>query len=154
MRVTNLAGHGKEGCPLPIAVVKRILQGFEGLSAPTRLEEAITAWYLLGSHFVPVGVHGGHDVDARVMDEVCDPLVATAVLLAQELRELQQQLTAQHLIPVHVPNVLELRLHWREQESDTISEGWYREKETLSIAGSLGKPKGPPINGVKWPLPF
>lgn len=76
-----MAGHGKEGYYLPIATVKGIQQGFEGLSAPTRLEEAIAAWYLLGSHFVPVRVHGGHDVDARVMDEAGDPLVAPAVLL-------------------------------------------------------------------------
>lgn len=28
---TNLAGHGEEGCPLPIAIVKGIPHGFEGL---------------------------------------------------------------------------------------------------------------------------
>lgn len=83
------------------------------------------AWYLLGSHFVPVGVHGGHDVDARVVEEAGDALAAPAVLLAQELGELQQQLAAQHLVPVHVPDVLELRLHCREQHSSgTISWGW------------------------------
>lgn len=106
-----MAEHGEEGCSLPTGMVKGISQGSEGLSAPTQLEEALAAWYLLGSHFVPVGVHGGHDVDARVMDEAGDALVAPAVLLAQELGELQQQLTAQHLVPMHVPNILELRLH-------------------------------------------
>lgn len=106
-----MAEHGEEGCSLPTGTVKGISQGSEGLSAPTELEEAIAAWYLLGSHFVPVGVHGGHDVDARVVDEAGDALVAPAVLLTQELGELQQQLTAQHLVPMHVPNILELRLH-------------------------------------------
>lgn len=111
MRGLGLAEHGEEGCSLPTGTVKGISQGSEGLSAPTQLEEAIAAWYLLGSHFVPVGVHGGHDVDARVVDEAGDALVAPAVLLTQELGELQQQLTAQHLVPMHVPNILELRLH-------------------------------------------
>jgi len=123
-----LAGHAEKRCPLPTGAAKGIPQGFEGLSAPTRLEEAIAAWYLLGSHFVPVGVHGGHDVDARVVDEAGDPLVAPAVLLAQEFGELQQQLTAQHLVPMHVPDIFELWLHCRKQESDAISQGSLREE--------------------------
>lgn len=127
--------------------MKRIPKGSEGLSAPIRLEEVITAWYLLGSHFVPVGVHGGHDVDARVLDEARDPLVAPPVLLAQELRELQQKLTAQHLISMHVPNILELWLHWREQESDAISQGWNRGEKQMPTTGSPRQAQGTP---GKW----
>lgn len=137
-----MAKHEKKGRPLLLAAVKSIPKGFKGLSAPTHLEEVITAWYLLGSHFVPVGVHGGHDVDARVVDEARDPLVAPAVLLTQELRELQQQLTAQHLVPMHVPNILELWFHWREQESDAISPGWNRGEEQMPTRGSPRQAQG------------
>lgn len=147
-----MAGHEEKGFPLLLAAVKRIPKGFEGLSAPTPLEEVIAAWYLLGSHFVPVGVHGGHDVDARVVDEARDPLVAPAVLLAQELRELQQQLTAQHLVPMHVPNILELWLHWREQDSDTISQGCNRREEQMPTAGSPRQAQGTPNKWYKMTL--
>lgn len=144
-----MAGHEEKGFPLLLGAVKRIPKGSEGLSAPTLVKEAITAWYLLGSHFVPVRVHGGHDVDACVVDEACDPLVAPAIFLTQELGELQQQLTAQHLVPVHVPNILELWLHWREQESDAISQGWNRGKSKCLPQEAPGKLKGHPINGIK-----
>lgn len=76
------------------------------------------------------------------MDEARDPLVAPAVLLTQELRELQQQLTAQHLVPMHVPNILELWLHWREQESDTISQGWDMGEEQIPTTGSPRQVQG------------
>lgn len=82
-------------------------------------------------------------MDARVMDEVGDPLVAPAVLLTQELGELQQQLTAQHLVPMHVPDVLELWLHWRKQESDTISQGWDGRKSQFLLQEARSSPKDP-----------
>lgn len=82
-------------------------------------------------------------MDARVMDEVGDPLVAPAVLLTQELGELQQQLTAQHLVPMHVPDILELWLHWREQESDTISQGWDGGKSQFLLQEARSSPKDP-----------
>lgn len=64
-------------------------------------------------------------MDARVVEEAGDALAAPAVLLTQELGELQQQLAAQHLVPMHVPDVLELWLHCREQHSSgTISCDW------------------------------
>lgn len=68
--------------------------------------------YLSGSNLVAVGVHGGQDVDARVVDEVHDPVVPGPVLLAEELAELDEQLAAEHLVAVHVAHVLELGLHW------------------------------------------
>lgn len=82
-------------------------------------------------------------MDACVVDEVGDPLVAPAVLLTQELGELQQQLTAQHLIPMHVPNILELRLHWREQESDTISQDWDGGRSQFLLQGAQASPRDP-----------
>lgn len=72
--------------------------------------------YLSGSHLIAIGVHGGQDVDARVMDQPHDPLVSGSILLAQKLGELNEQLTAKHLIAVHVAHVLELRLHWEGSE--------------------------------------
>lgn len=50
----------------------------------------------LGSsgHLVAVRVHGRHDVDARVLHQPDDALVPVAEFLTQELRQLQQQLTA------------------------------------------------------------
>lgn len=41
--------------------------------------------YLSGSHLVPVGVHGGQDVDACVVDQPHDPMVSCSVLLAEKL---------------------------------------------------------------------
>ncbi len=68
--------------------------------------------YLSGSHLVAIRVHGGHDVYARVMDQPHDPLVSGPILLAEKLGELNEQLTAEHFVAVHVAHVLELRLHW------------------------------------------
>lgn len=50
--------------------------------------------YLPGCHFIAVGVHGGQDVDACVMDQPRDPLVSGPVLLAEKLRELDEEFTA------------------------------------------------------------
>lgn len=78
----------------------------------------------LGSsgHLVAVRVHGRHDVDARVLHQPDDALVPVAELLTQELRQLQQQLTAEHLVAVHIPHVLDFRFHckWEKytQEED------------------------------------
>lgn len=47
-----------------------------------------------GGHLVAIRVHGRHDVDARVLHQPDDALVPVAELLTQELRQLQQQLTA------------------------------------------------------------
>lgn len=47
------------------------------------------------------------------MDQSHDSLVSCPILLAQKLGELDEQLTAEHFVAVHVAHVLELRLHWR-----------------------------------------
>lgn len=70
------------------------------------------AHYLSGSHLVAIGVHGGQDVDARVMDKRHDPMVSSSILLTEKLGELDEQLTAEHFIAMHVAHVLELWLHW------------------------------------------
>lgn len=84
-------------------------------------EEKKTAWsshacrdvhYLSGGHLVAIGVHGGQDVDACVVDQPHDPMVSSSILLTEKLGELNEQLTAEHLVAVHVAHVLELRLHW------------------------------------------
>lgn len=63
-------------------------------------------------------------MDARVVDEVHDAVVAGPVLLAEELAELDEQLAAEHLVAVHVAHVLELRLHWgRERRVSAKGEG-------------------------------
>lgn len=51
-------------------------------------------------------------MDARVMDQRCDPVVSSSILLTEKLGELNEQLTAEHFVAVHVAHVLELRLHW------------------------------------------
>lgn len=79
--------------------------------------------YLSGCHLVAVGVHGGQDVDARVMNQPHDPLVSGPVLLTEELGELDEQLPAQHLVAVHVAHVLELRLHWGRKWRGVGGEG-------------------------------
>lgn len=68
--------------------------------------------YLSGGDLVPIRVHGGQDVDARVVDQPRDPLVSGSVLLAQKLGELNEQLAAEHFVAVHVAHVLNLGLHW------------------------------------------
>lgn len=68
--------------------------------------------YLSGGHLVAVGVHGGQDVDAGVVDQPHDPVVSRSVLLAEELAQLDEQLAAEHFVAVHVAHVLELGLHW------------------------------------------
>lgn len=68
--------------------------------------------YLCGRQLVAVGVHGGQEVDARGVDQGLHALVAQRVLGAQVLRQVEEQLAAQHLIAVHVGDQLDLWLHW------------------------------------------
>lgn len=60
-----------------------------------------------------VWVHGGHEVDPSVLDEVDDGLVALLVLVAKVLSQVDEQLSAHGLVAVHVGDVLELRLACR-----------------------------------------
>lgn len=55
-----------------------------------------------------IWVHGGHEVDAGVVDEVNDGLVALLVLVAEVLSQVDQQLSAHRLVAVHVGDVLKL----------------------------------------------
>lgn len=80
------------------------------------------AHYLFGGHLVAVRVHGGQDVDARVVDQPRDPLVSGPILLAHELAQLDEQFTAEHFVAVHVPHVLELRLHWGGSEEAEVKK--------------------------------
>lgn len=72
--------------------------------------------YLGSSHLVAVGVHGWQDVNARVLDELDDALVPVPELLAQKLRQLQHQLAAQRFVAVHVPHILDLWFHCKEEK--------------------------------------
>lgn len=54
-------------------------------------------------------------MNARLMDELRDTLVAMPILFTQELCELEQQFPAQHFIPMHVCHILELWLHWESE---------------------------------------
>lgn len=51
-------------------------------------------------------------MDACVVDQPHDPMVSSSILLTEKLGELNEQLTAEHFVAVHVAHVLELRLHW------------------------------------------
>ena len=51
-------------------------------------------------------------MDTCVMDQSRDPLVSGPILLTQKLGELNEELTAEHLVAMHVAHILELGLHW------------------------------------------
>lgn len=59
-------------------------------------------------------------MDAGVVDEIDDGLVALLVLVAEVLSQVDEQLSAHCLVAVHVGDVLKLRLTCRGQK-DTIS---------------------------------
>lgn len=99
--------------------------------------------YLSGSNLVAVGVHGGQDVDARVVDEVHDPLVPGPVLLAEELAELDEQLAAEHLVAVHVAHVLELGLHWGREGGKEVVSKRGREMELWGGSVTFQRAPGP-----------
>ena len=65
--------------------------------------------HLFKGHLVAIGVHGGQEVDAGFFDQADDALVAPLVLLAHVLHQVEQELPAQHLVPVHPGDVSELR---------------------------------------------
>lgn len=55
-------------------------------------------------------------MDAGVMNEVDDGLVALLVLVAQVLSQVDEQLSANRLVAVHVGDVLKLWLPCREHK--------------------------------------
>lgn len=69
----------------------------------------VGSWDLLKRHLVSVRVHGGQQVDASLFDEADDSLVSSPVLLAQILHQVEQELPAQDLVPVHPRDVSKLR---------------------------------------------
>lgn len=73
--------------------------------------------HLFEGDLVSVGVHGGQEVDAGVGDQLDDALVPSLVLLADVLHEVEQQLPAQYLVPMHPCNVAELWLSCRGRQS-------------------------------------
>ena len=54
-----------------------------------------------------------HSIEPGVVDETLDLLVVVGVLGAEVVGQLKKELTAQHLVAVHVRDVFELRLHWK-----------------------------------------
>lgn len=66
--------------------------------------------HLRSSFLEAIRVHGGHEVDAGVVDEVDDGLIAFLVLVAEVLSQVDKQLSADSLVAVHVGDVLKLRL--------------------------------------------
>lgn len=58
---------------------------------------------------VAIRVHRGHDVNADIVDQVCDLWVGT-IIGAQVLYQVEHQLSANDLVAVHVGYVLELWL--------------------------------------------
>lgn len=96
----------------------------EGFPSSVCESEGQAVHYLSGCHFIAIGVHGGQDVNACVVDQPHDPLVSCQILLTQKLGELDEELPAQHFIAVHVAHILELWLHWEEEEEMQAALGW------------------------------
>lgn len=59
-------------------------------------------------------------MDACVVHEVDDGLIALLVLVAQVLSQVDEQLSAHRLVAVHVGNVLKLRLTCRDRETYAV----------------------------------
>ena len=83
-------------------------------------------WYFVITHgiccsFPSVWVHGWHEVNPCAVDQLPDVLVAGQVLGAQVVRQVEQQLTTQNLIPMHVGYVFHLRLTCSNQQRLQIS---------------------------------
>lgn len=136
-RQSKVGGRGAQGSELgtsPLVTPKRTSFLPTGLSSPLHdadtgaeatarlLPAALTARgssflhsqrvrYLGGRHLVAVWVHGRQDVDAGGLQQLYDALVPAAEFLTQELGQLQQQLSAQHLVAMHVAHILDFWLH-------------------------------------------
>lgn len=74
--------------------------------------------HLRGGFLEAVWVHGGHEVDAGIVDEVDDGLIALLVLVAKVLSQVDEQLSAHSLVAVHVGDVLKLRLTCRGKKAN------------------------------------
>lgn len=65
-------------------------------------------------------------MDAGLCDQAHHSLVATFVLLAHVLHQVEQQFTAQRLVPVHPGNVAELRLSCRGRRKPHGKSVWMK----------------------------
>lgn len=91
--------------------------------AITQCGNKCSSRHLFKSHLVSVRVHGRQEVDASLFDQADDALVPTLVLLAHELHQIEQELSTQHLVPMHPCNVSELWLSCGgRQNADTGRE--------------------------------
>lgn len=70
--------------------------------------------HLLISFFVSIRVHGGQEVDSSLSHQPNDALVALLVFSAQVLHEVEDELSAKSLVPVHPGHVAKLRLPCQE----------------------------------------
>ena len=64
-------------------------------------------------NLIAIRVHGGHDVDAGVVDHGGQEGVM-AVVVTKQLKQQQQHLPSHHFVAVHVADVLELWLTCRK----------------------------------------
>lgn len=59
-------------------------------------------------------------MDAGVVDEVNDGLIALLVLVAKVLSQVDEQLSAHSLIAMHVGDILKLRFTCREKKAAVV----------------------------------
>lgn len=71
--------------------------------------------HFLISYFISIRVHGGQEVDSRLSHQPNDALVALLVFSAQVLHEVEDELSAEGLVPVHPRHVPKLRLPCQEE---------------------------------------
>lgn len=71
----------------------------------------IVICYLCRSHLITVWVHGSQNVDAGGVDEGLNSLVPQDVLWTQVLGHVDEKLSAQHFVAMHVAHQLDLWLH-------------------------------------------
>lgn len=83
----------------------------------------IAICYLCCSHLITVWIHGSQNVDAGGVDEGLNSLVPQDVLWTQVLGHVDEQLSAQHFIAMHVAQQLDLWLHY----------SWKRVLTTVSV---------------------
>lgn len=81
----------------------------------TRMNQSL---HLLVSCFISVRVHGGQEVDSSVGDQSDDTLVSLLVLTADVLHEVEDQLSAKNLVPVHPCHISKLWLTCQERKEN------------------------------------
>ena len=100
---------------------------------------------------VAVRIHGGHDEDLRLVQESGDAFVV-AVVLQEVLGQIQQHLSAQRLVAVHVPDVLKHGLQGRSV-LDIAADFDHRQLATLhglTHGGHLGQVRKSPFQILQF----